>query len=125
MRAIKFRQPRFDDKGKFIDWFYWGFIDNGFTAPLKHDVDNYQFIGLLDKHGKEIYEGDIVTCAPNEGPGRTQMGESTLEGPFVVGFKNGSFCIEWNESKWCIRHFPKITLIGNIHESPELLDGQD
>lgn len=59
MREIKFRQPRLDNRGNFIDWFYWGLIDDGFIAPLRLNIDSYQFTGLKDKNGTEIYEEDI------------------------------------------------------------------
>ena len=65
-REIKFRQP-ITEKGKFIGWHCWGYIGNNlgfFTSPLSSNdgkiKSSYQFIGLLDKNGKEIYEADQV-----------------------------------------------------------------
>lgn len=61
MREIKFRQPLFSD-GKFNQWLYWGYVDGGFVSPANGDLErqSQQYTGLLDKNGKEIYEGDIV-----------------------------------------------------------------
>lgn len=108
MREIKFRQPRFDAKGNFVDWFYWGFIDDGsglhFIAPLQHNVDNYQFTGLKDKNGdgEEIYEGDIVTCTSGQ--------------PKVVEFHIVHHQCGFNIGNG----YHKI--IGNIHQNPELME---
>ena len=59
MRPIKFRQPRLNDKGHFIDWFYWGFIDDGFISPLRFDVENYQYV-CPDKNGKDVFADALV-----------------------------------------------------------------
>ena len=69
------------------------------------DCEIMQFTGLKDRHGKEIYEGDIV----DYGNGRNK----------VVEFIDGCFCI-------CgITAMPKLMtlypVIGNIYENPELL----
>lgn len=62
-----------------------------------------QFTGLLDKNGKEIYEGDIVH---KKAPGEDYR-----------------FVVEWNDSNCgfnLLRSFHKYyEVIGNIHETPE------
>lgn len=60
-----------------------------------------QFIGLKDKNGKEIYEGDIMV---------THTGWKTV--------------VRWDEENLCYCGFMLIwEVIGNIHENPELLKG--
>ena len=66
MREIKFRQPIRDKQGKFIEWFYWGYIDGEWAqwAIQQNGLDtrkeSQQFTGLKDKNRNDIYEGDIL-----------------------------------------------------------------
>lgn len=73
-----------------------------------------QYTGLLDKNGKEIYDGDIVNYDSNN---------------FVNGL-NG--LIEWVGSGFylakhipifeIIKKFNDVEIIGNIYENPNLLN---
>jgi len=78
-----------------------------------------QFTGLKDRHGKDIYDGDIITNHDFES--NLLIGFSSDKCAFV-GSKTTSFNIEdiYNffddivfEDKW--------EVIGNIYENPELL----
>lgn len=76
-----------------------------------------QFIGLTDKNGKNIFEGDIVNCK-------------------TTNYYFECFAVEWcqeqcrfviaNDKNDEIRSFPidenfEYEVIGNIHDNPELL----
>lgn len=73
-----------------------------------------QYAGLKDKHGKEIYEGDII----DEDNGFSRIYK-------VVWFDNGwSLSIEPYHN----RHFRDVAhmkVIGNIYQHPHLLSPQD
>lgn len=64
-REIKFRGKRIDNKkwvyGFLADEDYINDIDSIDLSSIEVDIDTVgQFTGLLDKNGKEIYEGDII-----------------------------------------------------------------
>lgn len=78
-----------------------------------------QFTGLLDKNGKEIYEGDIVRCDKQEWY-RTDRSM----GRDVVGKPEYQEEVIWEFEMLTMRQndYPQYwTVIGNIYENPELL----
>jgi hypothetical protein len=118
--------------GEFIDGAELEFSD-GSTLPMNDidwetdEVEYIQFTGLLDKNGKEIYEGDIVAIAfgiKNENPLVKEVRwDSYSDGEYVS-----------NVECWCAYGFPlsdpgglwgasahTFEVIGNIYENPELL----
>ena len=115
MREIKFRA--------------WSLINNppsmiqitsGLISDLKTIKGQWyvmQFTGLKDKNGKEIYEGDILT----------------EKWRAEVYFKNGSYWVNsnfWENGELFLHGFVgsrnqakcPVEVIGNIYESPELLE---
>lgn len=69
-----------------------------------------QLTGLLDKHGKRIFEGDIVA--------------SRVRRPYEVKWEDGVFCMIGTAIP--ISRVGIFEVIGNIHDNPELLrEGND
>lgn len=77
-----------------------------------------QFTGLLDKEGREIYEGDIIKCI-----GIGAKFEEELTG--MVFFQDAEYCIDTNHCKWPVASFHVLKnkeIIGNIHENSNILN---
>ena len=80
-----------------------------------------QFTGLYDKHGREIYEGDIVKTTDG-------IEESIHEIKYCIDFEYPAFELVPTPDVGCnaLQHAicsgdEEIEVIGNIYESPELL----
>ena len=135
MREILFRGKRCDNgewvQGYYIradhhwhkhgihkDWITLGASANGgwFALHNKYAVKAEtvgQFTGLTDKNGKKIFEGDIVASQWCRGVVRY--------GEFNCSCCDGVFGWYFNGAD--IREYDTYEVIGNIHDNPELMEG--
>ena len=137
MREIKFRA--WDKDCNFWAKDHWKLYLNGGVSIestwATNNVELCQFTGLLDKNGKEIYEGDIVKYGKFALNDTKKYGEnswhnlpagvndddiSTVIGVFEINFTpKGLTSIDS-----MINNNPDVfgvEIIGNIYENPELL----
>lgn len=100
MKILKFR---FYDKTKKKMKFFnsiWNMLDPDYDFD-----DIQQFTGLLDKLGKEIYEGDIVKRKSSDGVSETAVAEFR-RGRYNIGDYDPTYGWE---------------IIGNIYDNPNLI----
>jgi uncharacterized phage protein (TIGR01671 family) len=123
MREIKFRV--WDKESKILyqkiwnlQWcingirFAWDDYENSdgetmITELIKNSYELMQYTGLLDKNGKEIYEGDILKF-------NTKGGNEMV---YQVKWKGKGF----KPTRMSEDNQEEIEIIGNIYENPELL----
>ena len=83
-----------------------------------------QFTGLTDKNGKQIFEGDICTYPDGyvdhagDGVETFSVGVVTWDNKHPHFYLSNNIGVEWDEI-W--DSVDEITVIGNIHDNPELL----
>lgn len=77
-----------------------------------------QYTGLKDRKGTRIFEGDIV----NVHDALVKCTAPYHEFDGVVNFEDGSFCVVSNEYTGYRWMDYDVTVIGNIHDNPQLLE---
>ncbi len=83
---------------------------------LLAEIPLMQYIGLKDKNGIEIYEGDIVRAI-------SDYYELNFIGEVV--FKDCSFAVKGNVFTGYALMDYEVEILGNIHENPELLENDE
>lgn len=112
-RVLKFRQWI---GGRFYVWGV-GIDGNTFVGPASGggetaaSTPHQQFTGLLDKNGKEIYEGDVVK----------RIGFGVTRGS--IEYFMASFMLKATSTdRLHGLEFGDLEIIGNIYENPELME---
>lgn len=117
---------------KFRAWFQGKMIDlqiitplaladdiPGLFIPFKDDCILMQYTGRKDKHGKEIYEGDVITCEIYE---REDYDDYYSKKPIEVHWSdNATGFWPLNKGSQWRSGCENIEVIGNIYENPELI----
>ena len=122
MREFKFRAWDLDRKQmmrvlsiEWLDAVYVSYWNEQGVARANNILMQYTW--LKDKNGKEIYEGDIITCSAYQ---REQ--EEIAEGTkVVVTYSSGYFYPFWYNAGRRSEVYDS-EVIGNIYENPELIN---
>lgn len=132
MREISFRGKRVDNG----EWVYGQDILQHQGRVFIQDFDSCekeylvsaetvgQYTGLIDKNGKEIYEGDILRLWKSNSP-KGFRGEYVKPLPVIYDENWCQFVVEDKDNKkyfgiW--QDFDGYEVIGNIYDNPTLLE---
>lgn len=124
-REILFRGKRLDN-GEWVEGYLWSRHTIGHTSPCGNTDEIViapttvgQYTGLTDKNGKKIFKGDVLRLSTG-GLCVVKYGNRYRKYGFVVGYVNGA----WDDVDNINGHDP-VEVIGNIHDNPELMGGED
>ena len=128
MREIKFRGKRFDN-GEWVYGYYvvaagMPFISRfGIREPILIKPETAgQFVGLYDKKGDDIYEGDILRCRLYDGKYENYMVEFENHRD---RYGNNAEYVAYNKDRTNFMSssiWHKFEIVGNISDNPELIE---
>lgn len=109
--------------GKHGSWGIWSHAETPLPAGDDYPASALeQFTGLLDKNGKEIYEGDIVENTTDI------YREDEHDGRVPTGATQTSRAVVAWDAHWALFRVARdiergrLEVIGNIHENPDLIE---
>lgn len=127
MRTLKYRAyikplKRYAEKYETILFHHQCNMEPSWTVNISpeeyygdEDLVIEQFTGLLDRNGKEIYEGDIMRY--------DAIDYKVLWADYYAGFETKRLNSPWNNAGLTLHFLASVgRVIGNIHENPELLE---
>lgn len=129
MRTLKFRA--WNEYSKEYDWTLAIKTGNGIVELSKFfELPNMtieQFTGFKDRNGKEVYEGDVIRYKVLRDDCSTRHGYKYREVIEAVEYDDGRgmYIIgQYSPLGTIVDHYePEV--IGNVHENPELLGGEE
>ena len=116
-------QPHVTENGIVTSYYFTELKENGISSQKTVSADTVgQYTGLTDKNGKKIFEGDI--CKDSLGVIFDVEWDET-NGRFlgIAVNKKVSGNMFGNKVITYIAKEPRVEVIGNIHDNPELLKG--
>ena len=122
MREIKFRAW---DKEHQVMIKWDEYLKDEFTGDYFEydDLVIMQYIGLKDKHGEEIYEGDIIEYLDYSG-GAIIFGGKQPKSKGVIKINAIGRGIEYLRGIGKLNE-DKVEILGNIYENPEILEVEE
>ena len=127
-REIKFRGK--DPKGGWVEGCYFQDLTQGemrsyiFQCPCQYEVIPQtvgQFTGLLDKNGKEIYEGDVIFSQKCDCRAILHKVEYNVDNAMFVAKPIQGWDFDFCQIRrdWIDKYGKEV--IGNVFDNPELL----